>query len=110
MHLANPLRRLFLTHDLPLSSVFTVVLLMPELGFLNLHPRRRVTQPKFGLIHQVLRKCNRVFLEKDNESVSNKSSILSSVHLDFWFALVVFLYNTALAESFEDLLNFRIMG
>lgn len=111
LHFTNPLRRLLLIHDLPFCSLFpcTLLVLMPKLGFLNLHPCGCITQPKFGLVHQVHRECDGVLLEEDDEGFSNKCPIVSSVHLDLGFTSIIFLYHPAFAEPLDELVDLRIV-
>src|SRR5258708_5159015 len=110
LHFTNPLRRLFPIYYLSLSSMFAraLLLFMPKLGFLHPHPRGRITQPEFGVVHQVERKRDGILLKEDNESVSAEGPIVSSVHLHFWFALIVLFHDTAFTKPLEELIELRV--
>jgi len=111
LHLANPLRRIPPIHHLPLPSSLparTLVLLVSKLGPLNPHPCRTIAQPKLSLIHQVQSECHRVLLKEDDEGFSAESSILTSVHLDFRFAFIVFPDHPAFAEPLQELVDLHV--
>ena len=58
------------------------MLLVLKPGYLNPHPCRAITRPKFSLIHQVQSGYHRVFLEENHEGFFTESPILASVYLD----------------------------
>jgi predicted Zn-dependent protease len=87
-----------------------VVTFVPKLSALHAHSRGGISEAKLCIVQDVDSEADRLFLEVYNESFAAESAIVTCVHLDFRFTLVVFFNDTTFTESFDHFVERSVKG
>jgi predicted Zn-dependent protease len=87
-----------------------VVTFVPKLSTLHAHSRGGVSEAKLSIVQDVDSEADGLFFEVYNESFATKSAIVTCVHLDLRFALVVFFNDATFAESFDHFFERSVKG
>ena len=110
LHLPEPSCDLLPVHYSLFRSPSRVVVLVPKLGSLHAHSREGGSEAKFCIIQNVDSEADGLLLEIYNESLPTESTIVTCVHLDLRFTIVVFFNETAFTESFDHFLERGVKG
>ncbi len=110
MHLPEPFCDPLPVHYFLFRSPTSVVVLVPKLGSLHAHSRGGVSEAEFCIIQNVDSEADGLFLEIYNESLATESTVITCVHLDLRFTLVVFFNETTFTESFDHFFERGVKG